>query len=500
MTGQPAALANYVDSAPVEERLIGREAELSRMLNALETICAGHGRIVLLSGEPGIGKTRLGREVLARAAMSGARTSVGRSFEQYTAVPFFPFTEALTLPLVGRPLLPEPRALERWPGLTRLLPEAGADQDVQGGHETQLRVFRAVTAFLREVAEASPLVLLLDDLHWADTTSLSLLLYLGRHLDGARILLLGTYRDAGVDREHGFGETLRELARERLMDEVHVRRLAMDGTAGLIRQQLVSETVSEDLVALVHARAEGNPFFTEELVKALVEQGGVVQGLARWDPAAVAGVEVPHSVRAVVAHRVSRLPAETQELLRLASVVGQEVELEVLVAASGQPEAELLDHLDAALGARLLEERRSASMVRYAFGHALVQQALYAGVPSSLRRRLHRRIGEVLELLQTGRPLVAAELARHFLAAGDAPRAVGYALQAGREASARYAHAEAARSYQSAIDLLLERGEQAQTADPFRSEGQFTISSRTAPQSEKRQVRGRFQRSEVPRW
>jgi len=126
--------------------------------------------------------------------------------------------------------------------------------------------------------------------------------------------------------------------------------------------------------------------------------------------------------------------------------------------------------------------------------------ALYAGVPSSLRRRLHRRIGEVLELLQTGRPLVAAELARHFLAAGDAPRAVGYALQAGREASARYAHAEAARSYQSAIDLLLERGEQAQTADPFRSEGQFTISSRTAPQSEKRQVRGRFQRSEVPRW
>src|SRR5205085_7616579 len=173
-----------------------------------------------------------------------------------------------TLPLVGPPLLPEPRALERWPELARLLPDASADQHVQGGQETQVRVFRAVTAFLREVAEGSPLVLLLDDLHWADATSLSLLLYLGRHLEGSRILLLGTYRDAEIDREHGFEQTLRELVRERLMDEVHVRALAREGTAGLIRQRLAGQTVSDELVALVHARAAGNPFFTEELLKA----------------------------------------------------------------------------------------------------------------------------------------------------------------------------------------------------------------------------------------
>ena len=465
MTDQPAASANRQDSAPAEESLIGREAELTRMLKALDAVSAGNGRIVLLWGEPGIGKTRLGREVLARAARLGARVGAGRSFEQHIAVPFFPFTEVLTLPPVGPPLLPEPWALERWPELARLLPDAGADQHLHGGHETQLRVFRAVTAFLRDIAEVSPLVLLLDDLHWADATSLSLLLYLGRHLTGSRILLLGAYRDAEVGREHALEETLRELVHERLVDEVHVQPLPLEGTAGLIRQQLASQTVSEELVALVHTRAEGNPFFSEELLKSLVEQGGLVHGQVRWEHPALAGVEVPRSVRSVVAHRVSRLPSATQELLRLASVVGQEIELGVLVGASGQPEADVVDHLDAALAAGLLKEVRGGSRTQYTFVHALIQQALYAGLPSSLRRRLHLRIGKVLEVLQPGRPLIAADLARHFLAARDAERAVGYAIQAGREAAARYAHAEAAGSYREAVNLLLERGEHGQAAE-----------------------------------
>src|SRR5262249_4020906 len=158
-------------------------------------VSSGQSKVLLLSGEPGVGKTRLGNEVLAHAARMGARTSVGRSFEQHTAVPFFPFTEALTFPVVGQPLLNDPRALERWPELARLLPEARADEHAPGGQAAQLQVFRAFTAFVRHVAEATPLVLLLDDLHWADATSQSLLLYLSRHLEGSRILLLGTYRD-----------------------------------------------------------------------------------------------------------------------------------------------------------------------------------------------------------------------------------------------------------------------------------------------------------------
>jgi predicted ATPase len=334
---------------------------------------------------------------------------------------------------------------------------------MRGGHETQLRVFRAVTAFLREVAEESPLVLLLDDLHWADATSLSLLLYLGRHLEGSRILLLGTYRDAEVGREHPLDETLRELVRERLVDEVHIQPLSVAETGGLIRQQLAGQAVSDDLVATVHARAEGNPFFTEELLKALVEQGGLSQGQARWDR--LESIDVPRGVRSLVVHRVSRLPSETQQLLRVASVIRQEVDPEVLVGVIGQPEAAVINAVATALATGLLKEARRGGRTRYAFVHALVQQALYAELPSSQRRRLHGRIGEVFELMQPVRPLVAADLARHFLAARDTERAVGYALQAGREASSRYAHAEAARWYQEAVDLLLERGEHAQAAE-----------------------------------
>jgi DNA-binding CsgD family transcriptional regulator/transcriptional regulator with XRE-family HTH domain len=464
MKAEPAVAAHVGVGLPSEGLLIGREAELTRVLNALEAVNAGQGRIVLLSGEPGIGKTRLGREVLAHAARIGMRILVGRCFEQHTAVPFFPFTEALTIPPVGPPLLPEPRSLERWPELGYVLSGPGAEPYVQGGQDTQLRVFRAVTAFLREVAETSSLVLLLDDLHWVDATSLSLLLYLGRHLEGSHILLLGTYRDAEVDRTGVFEGTLRDLARERLTDEVHLRPLDLEGTAGLIRQRLTSESASDELVALVHARTAGNPFFTEELLKALLDQRGVNRGQAPWAPQAMAGIDVPRSVRAVVAQRVDRLPPETQELLRLASVIGQEVELEILVGVSGQPEPELLDSLDAARSAGLLSEARGSDRNRYAFVHALVYQALYAELPSSVRRRLHRQIGEVLERLQSSRASGAAELARHFLAAGHADRALGYALRAGREASARYAHAEAANWYQNAINLLLARAEHAEAA------------------------------------
>jgi transcriptional regulator with XRE-family HTH domain/tetratricopeptide (TPR) repeat protein len=448
-----------------ETPMVGRDAELQRILSILEgAVTARRGRLVLLRGEPGVGKTRMAREVLARAGSLRIRGFIGRCFEQHTAVPFFPFTEALMLPLAGQPLLAVPQALERWPELEHLLPDAGLHHRVQGEDDLQLRVFRAVTMSLRDAAEASGLVLLLDDLHWADATSLSLLLYLSRHLESSRVLLLGTYRDSEVDGDKAFAETLRELARQRLIDEVRVRPLTLNGTAELVHHQLASQPVSDELVALVHARAGGNPFFTEELVQALLEQDGRAESQPHLAGGAPLELEVPHSVRSVVEHRVSRLPRETQELLRLASVVGQEVQLNVLVQASGRSEADVLDHLDAALAAGLLKEAHGGR-TPYVFVHALAQEALYAGLPSSVRRRLHLSIGEVLERQQPGRPLITADLARHFLAARDAKRAVGYALQAGREASARYAHAEAVRWYQKSVDLFVDTGDQARAAD-----------------------------------
>jgi len=151
---------------------------LARILSALDTIASGNGRTVLLFGEPGVGKTRLANEVLVRARERGAQVRVGRAFQEHTAVPYFPFTEALTFTMKEGRLLPPDEVLNRWPELVRLLVDAGTKQSKPDGQASQLPVFRAVTAFFHALAEASPLVLLLDDLHWADATSLSLLLYL----------------------------------------------------------------------------------------------------------------------------------------------------------------------------------------------------------------------------------------------------------------------------------------------------------------------------------
>jgi DNA-binding CsgD family transcriptional regulator/tetratricopeptide (TPR) repeat protein len=448
--------------------LIGRSQELVRVLRAWGNVVDGRGRIVFLAGDPGIGKTRLAREVMGRAVEHGATVLVGRSFEQQSAIPFFPFTEALADALAkGSPELRD-SAFRRWPELAYLIPDVAPE--TTGGistadtQQTQLLVFRAATGFLRALSETAPLVLVLEDLHCADGTSLGLLLYIGRHLATERILLLGTYRDVEVGRQHPLDETLRELDRERLVDEVQLRGLARDDTDTLIRMHLADARVSDELVTLVHERTAGNPLYVEELLKAFVEQGALTDIESRARGKSLADVEVPRSVRSVIGGRVARLHVGAQELLHLASVIGQEFELDVLLAATEEREATVLEHLDAALAARLIVQRREAQYQRFGFVHALIQQTLYAEIPLHQRRRLHRLAGEALEASRTGQSTIATELARHFLAAGDSNRAIRYTVAAAEQAAARYAHAEAANNYQIALDLLSEAGDHAQAA------------------------------------
>ncbi len=439
--------------------LVGREEEGTRVQAALERTLAGQGRLLLLSGEPGVGKTRLAQEALRQARERGFRTLVGRCYEQHASLPFFPIAEALAGGLASTPVALRAEVARRFPELGYLLPDLIAGVPSLSGEDARFRILRAAGGFFQELAGDAPLVLLLDDLQWADSASLELLLHLCRYLRSDRVLLLGTYCDAEITRQHLLEATLADLARERLVEEIRLHGLPREGIAALFRARFEVDEVADDLVDLLHSRTEGNAFFIEEVLAALIEQGIIYREGTRWERGVVGDLDVPRSIRSVVGQRVGRLSPEAQDLLRVASVLGQEWSLDLLLEAADQPEATVLDYLDAALAARLLEERRLVRLDRYGFAHSLIQQALYDEVPAHRLRRLHLRAGEALERMHGGKADAWAELARHFLAAGQEERATRYAIQAGNHAASLFAHSEAIRHYETALALLEDAGD-----------------------------------------
>jgi len=458
--------------------IVAREAEVARLRAMVDAVAGGAGRFVLLVGEPGIGKTRLAQEVTVAARERGFLVATGRCYEPQEAVAYYPFLEALTAVYAAAPAAQREDLPRRWPEVAHLLP----DQSVGGAlsaaplknRDDQQRLFWQLTGFLTALADARPVAVLLDDLHWADSASLDLLAHLARHSRGARILLLGTYRDVEVGRQHPLEAALGDFARDQALERVAVKRLSIAGTRALIAARLdvadAGETESADaftqLTQVLHNRAEGNPFFTQEMLRALVERGDVFQRDGAWDRSALAQIALPESIRAVIGQRLSRLASPTQDLLRAASVLGQTFAFAELAGMSGQGEEALETALEEAVGAGLIDE---AGRDGYIFHHALIQQALIGEIPTRKRRRLHRLAGEALEAQAEGLPEGqraprAADLAYHFLEADEGARALPYALQAGDQAMAVYAHAEAERHYRTAAELAAELGDRAREA------------------------------------
>jgi DNA-binding CsgD family transcriptional regulator/tetratricopeptide (TPR) repeat protein len=444
------------DTGPSGARIVGRERELAKILEVAKAAARRTGRLMLVAGEPGVGKTRLAREVLRYLVDNGFHAMVGHCFQQYRTIPFFPFSEALadSLPTYGSFTQARPQA--PYSDLRFLTDQAVASTDVDA-QAAQLRMFRALTVFLRTVAASRPLLLLLEDLHWADSASVSALLYLSRHLSDARLLILGTYRDVDVGLEHPLDELLREVAHEDLLEEVALRGLSVAQTGELIQVRIGVEHVPPEFQQIVHSRSGGNPLFTQELLKVLVEQGKLDQHSGLWETGALDDIQLPRSVRSTVRQRLSQLPVAAQVLIQIASVVGAEFELGLLTAASGYSESDILDALDAAIGARLLEERRGPSSRRFGFSHILLQQATYEDVPIKRRGEIHREVADALERSRSERAESWVDLARHWMAAGEPQRAIQYVVLAADHAAHLYAHAEAVRHYRAALEL----GEQA---------------------------------------
>jgi tetratricopeptide (TPR) repeat protein len=456
---QRLPIGGFLGSLP-SGSLVGREEELRQILTPVDDVADGKGRLLLLAGEPGVGKTRLAQEVTLVAHNYGFLLTLGRCYEQQQSVPFYPFREALAMLYAVAPVAIRTQASQRWPYLARLLPDqlgSSAPASAESPEELE-RLFRAVSGFVEAIAELRPVALLLDDLHWADTATLQLVQHLARHTRGSAVLLLGTYRDVEVSAQHPLQAVLRDLGREQLVDRVPVKRLRKDETSILIAETLGGVDMSGDFAALVYRHTDGNPFFTQQVLQALVETGSIYREQGQWRRRAIQEIELPESVRSVITQRASRLSPGAQEVLQEASVLGQLFTFDDLLHLKTLTGAEptLEDRLDAALteaaGAKLV---RVARRDEYAFDHALTQQTLYAELSPRRRRRLHLAAGEALEgLAERKRHSRAGELAWHFLQGGDEERALQYAMLAGDQAEKVFAHGEAERHYRTALELI----------------------------------------------
>ncbi|HEY6867769.1 MAG TPA: AAA family ATPase [Candidatus Eisenbacteria bacterium] len=439
----------------VRGRLVGRVAELHQLRELWRLAQQGRRHVALISGEPGAGKTRLAHEVVVFARLNGAAVLQGGCYEYEAASPYLPFVEALRRWVHEQ----TDEALRAHAGpvaaeLVKLAPELEArigpiaPSPALGASEERLRLFDHVARFLQGVAGGNGLLLFIDDLHWADGGSLALLHYLMRNLEQERLLVLATYRELELDRAHPMAAALVEWERERLVTRVRLERFQPGETAALLASLFGQETVSPEFAAVVHGETEGNPFFIEEVVKSLIEQGQIYRSGSGWDRKEVRELTIPQSVKAAIGRRLDRLSPACAEALHTAAAVGKVFAFAELAAAATASEDALLDALDEACGAQLLQAQSAES---FAFTHDKIREVLVEELNPIRRRRLHQRIGEGLERLHGAEADRHAErLAFHFNESGDLARAFRYGMAAARQAERVFALDEAVALYERA--------------------------------------------------
>ncbi len=450
----PAAL---VEGGPAAGPFVGRERELAELSQAHDDAIAGSGRLVLLEGEPGIGKTRLMDELARRARRAGVRVLWGRCWEEGGAPAYWPWVQAIR----GYVRESEPDRLraelgsgagdlaQMLPELRELLPELAPKPPAED-EGARFRLFEAVAGLLHEASRTHPLLLVFDDVHAADEPSLVLLRFVGRHLGDSRILIVSAYRNIDPAPSHALASTVAELVREPAVQRLSLRGLAAGAVADFIREY-AGVVPGPGLAVAIHAEADGNPLFVQEVVRLLAAKGKLEEPLVEGQLA------IPQGVRDMIDGQLRGLSDKCRSLLELAAVLGRDFGLVALERAAGRPIDELLAHLDEATRARLVTEL-PGSLGRLHFAHALVRDVLYDELSAPRRMLLHKQAAEGLEQLYAGDPEPhVAELAHHFVEAtpaGVADKALDYARRAAERAARLLAFEEAIRLYRHALDTL----------------------------------------------
>jgi predicted ATPase len=467
--------------------LVGRARQLAVLAEHLAEARAGRPAVVLLAGPPGIGKTRLLEEFPPADLAAGVTVLRGGASQAEGMPPYLPFLEALGDYIAAAPADQVRHEVgPRAASLATLLPEIPVrlgpppPSHPLGPEQERFRLYEAVAAFLAAIAERGPLVLLLDDLQWADAATCDLLVHVAGRARSAALLVVGAYRDGEAGENPAFVRALAELNRRRLLITLPLHPLEAEESRALTANVLRG-AVAADIADVLHRHGEGNPFFLEELLRALVEAGTLVWQAGRWTLRSHVGRLLPPRVAAAIQLRLARFDPAVVELLRVAAVMGRACEPTLLGQVAGMDGERAEELLLAAARAQLV--RPEADGI-YAFTHDMVRETLYADVGRARRRRLHQSIGAALEArADTGSARRLADLAYHFAAAGDQVRGVTYALAAGEQALRASAAVEAMAYYRTAVDLLGPSGAMHQRAVALMEIGDAAIQAGDYPQA-----------------
>ena len=443
---------------------VGRQREMDQLKSIFEDVLSGRGRMAMLVGEPGIGKTRTAQELATYAGMRGAQVLWGRSYESGGAPPYWPWVQVIRSYVAST----EPEAIRSQMGSTasviaevvtdvrEKLPDLAAPTPIDDPESARFRLFDAIATFLKQASSSTPIVLMLEDLHWSDKPSLMLLEFVARELANSKIMVVGNYRDMELNRRHPLSITLGDLTRERLFERVLLRGLQRHDVERFI-EIAAGITPPSALVDAVHTQTEGNPLFVTETVRLLIQEGDIASGRATKGGTTSWEVRIPEGVREVIGRRLDRLSDRCNEVLTIAAVIGRQFRFEVIKRlVSDTTEGQLLDALDEALAARIVEEL-AEEVGLYQFTHASMQETLTEELSHTRAVRMHARIAEALEeFYGDAAEEHAGELVEHFAEAETvlgAERQVPHLIAAGKMSLGIYDYVDAATYFERALRI-----------------------------------------------
>ena len=439
-----------------EPTFIGRQQELAQLIHCLDSAGKGKGTTVFISGEAGSGKTRLVHEFLNTISKREMTILFGWCLSN-TAVPYFPFIEAFNSDIIGREgglILSQPIDVKSW--LSERYPIEKIEKNRTFTPQIwKDQAFTEVTRELLYLSSVKPLILVLEDMHWADSASLALLHYISRAIINERILVLVTFRSEELGRDteghlHRLVETINLMGRESLFREIQLVNFDQDGVRR-IAESMLSGKVDQKLVEKLLNESQGNPLFIVEFLRMLLEHGNLIREKDQWEHS-IEKLGTPSKVKQIIMRRIEALRSDQRRVLDVASVIGEKFNPILIAGVLSKNRLEILETLNEIL--------KSKSLLRveedfYVFDHAIFREVLYQQISSPLKRGYHEAVAEQIENASKGsEEIPLSDLAFHYIQAGNKEKSVKYSLAAGQEALARYSNMEAINHFKYVLGLI----------------------------------------------